>query len=120
MQTFQSKEHETRYEVTVSRRRVVKDKVLSLKRYEYPKIQMQIAVMGLGKLCERSTIAYQKLVKEFYSNAFRVDGDTIEKFHNVVRDVEVNFSPEKISEFLGINYYVGRTGDFNQKWVVNR
>lgn len=108
-----------RYAAAVSRNRVVKEKVFSLKRDEYPKIQIQIAARGWSTLCAQPTVAYQKLVKEFYANAFRVDGDTLEKFHIVVRDIEIDFSAKKMREFLGISYSAGRTSDFHSRWVVN-
>lgn len=67
-------------------------------------------------LCVQPTLAHQKVVEEFYANAFIVDNDTLEKYHTVVRDVDIVYSPKVIRELLVVHYNQHRTRDFNAMW----
>ncbi|KAG5012654.1 hypothetical protein JHK82_024800 [Glycine max] len=98
---FRTVTHEQRYETEIKMRNFIPEKNFKLKPGEYDEIQKVITWRKWEKLCSFAQNFHPQIVREFYANAYGIEGDTTPLHTSWVRGKMVSYEEETINSFFG-------------------
>ncbi|MED6141695.1 hypothetical protein PIB30_106034, partial [Stylosanthes scabra] len=103
---------------------IISEKGFELGEEEYPEIQHQISLRGWKRLTSPRTKVKVLMIKEFFANAARTQGELEEEQHplkSFVRGVEVDFSPANIKRVMKFKDNTpGAEVDYNTRLYANQ
>ncbi|MED6227292.1 hypothetical protein PIB30_112141, partial [Stylosanthes scabra] len=117
---FLSLFNQTMFEEFARNKDIISEKGFELEDGEYPEIQHQISLRGWKRLTSPRTKVKVLMIKEFFANAARTQGEH-HPLTSFVRGVEVDFSPANIKRVMRFKDDTpGTEMDYNTRLYANQ